>query len=158
MGIIGDLKSTVITTGGEWRSPQISDRVLLSTEAARSGDERQGSQASCLDRHYWMEKAAREAISHIIYYPEKADWGFLHGFEKDAYGRIYAEIACRSVSGWGFKVPRNYAVVFLNVTDTAPCDIADPGPRMIRYLPGFRFLIKGTLRLGRPPEERVETL
>ena len=135
----------------EWRKAEEETKNSASPSESFPGEQ---DLREKVDKKYWMEKAAKSAISRMIYFPDKADWGSLRNIEVDQFGRYYAEITCRSVCGWGFKVARNYALVFFDVTDDSPCQVGEPGPRIIRYLPGFRSLVRGTLRFGQPPESR----
>lgn len=124
--------------------------------AATSGKSDGGSPISCRDEtaggdegcFYWMNKAAKEAVLRVALVERPEDFGSLRGFEIDGEGKVYAEIPARCYNTWGFKVPRTFAVVFVDVKVDGSCRVEEPGARMIRYLPGFRGVVRWSLRFG----------
>lgn len=103
-----------------------------------------------VDCFYWMDKAAKEAIVRVAMMDDPNDFGPLHGFEYDQNGRMYAEMSVRCYNTWGVKVPRNFAIVFYGISNDSPCKIQKPGPRMLRYMPGFRKVVRDTLQFAQP--------
>ena len=146
MGVFSDILAEFKTNLAATSSKDNSSRGSLFRERVTEGVE---------DCFFWMDKTAKEAVLRAALVEKPEDFGTLHGYEVDQEGRIYVEIPVRCYNSWGLKIPRTYAVVLYDVKADGPCKVQEPGARMIRYLPGFRKVVRWTLRFGQDGSKGV---